>query len=150
MLNSVTLMGRLTADPELRHTASDLAVVRFTVAVDRDYTRQGADKQTDFINIVAWRNTAEFVSKYFRKGQLVAVKGSIQTGSYTDKDGNKRYTFEVVADNVYFAEAKRDSYGDGGYSNAPQAGRQSEQNVGYSSGDASDFGDMPTDDDLPF
>lgn len=150
MLNSVTLMGRLTADPELRHTSSDLAVARFSIAVDRDYTRQGADKQTDFINIVAWRSTAEFVNKYFRKGQLVAVKGSIQTGSYTDRDGNKRYTFEVVADNVYFAEAKRDNYGDGGYSNASQVQKPAEQNTAYSSGDASDFGDMPTDDDLPF
>lgn len=148
MLNSVTLMGRLTADPELKHTTSDIALVRFSIAVDRDYTKSGAEKQTDFINIVAWRNTAEFVSKYFRKGQLVAIKGSIQTGSYTDNNGNKRYTFDVVADNVYFAEGKRDS------SNAPgtydNQSRTNDSMAAYSSGSASDFGDMPTDDDLPF
>ncbi len=149
MLNSVVLMGRLTADPELKHTSNDLALVRFSIAVDRDYTKAGAEKQTDFINIIAWRNTAEFVSKYFRKGQLVAIKGSIQTGSYTDSNGNKRYTFEVLADNVYFAESKRDSAAAGSYEQ-PAASRQSEPPATYSNGSASDFGDMPTDDDLPF
>ena len=109
MLNSVILMGRLTANPELRHTPNDIAVTSFTLAVDRGYAKAGAERVTDFIDIVAWRNTAEFVSKYFRKGQLVAVEGSIQTRSYQDKEGNKRKAFEVVASQVHFAEPKRDT-----------------------------------------
>ncbi len=115
MLNTAILMGRLTADPELRHTPSDVAVTSFTLAVDRSYVKSGADRQVDFIDIVAWRSTAEFVCRYFHKGQLVAVQGSIQTRNYTDKEGNKRKAFEVVADNVHFAEPKRDS----SYSQAP-------------------------------
>ena len=107
MLNTAILMGRLTADPELRHTPSDVAVTSFTLAVDRSYVKSGADRQVDFIDIVAWRSTAEFVCRYFHKGQLVAVQGSIQTRSYTDKEGNKRKAFEVVADNVHFAEPKQ-------------------------------------------
>ena len=104
MLNNVVLMGRLTADPELRHTPNDIPVTSFTLAVDRSYVKSGADRQTDFIDIVAWRSTAEFVCRYFRKGLLVAVQGSIQTRSYQDKEGNKRKAFEIVADNVHFAE----------------------------------------------
>ena len=109
MLNSVCLMGRLVADPELRQTPSGVSVCSFRIAVDRTYQPKGQEKQTDFINIVTWRSTAEFVSRYFRKGQLVAVQGSIQTGQYTDRDGNKRTTFDVVADNVFFAEKKAKS-----------------------------------------
>ena len=109
MLNSVCLMGRLTADPELKSTQLGVSVCNFRIAVDRTYTPKGQEKQTDFINIVTWRGTAEFVSRYFRKGQLVAVQGSIQTGQYTDRDGNKRTTFDVVADNVFFAEKKAES-----------------------------------------
>lgn len=109
MLNSVCLMGRLVADPELRQTPSGVSVCSFRIAVDRTYTPKGQEKQTDFINIVTWRSTAEFVSRYFRKGQLVAVQGSIQTSQYTDRDGNKRTTFDVVADNVFFAEKKAES-----------------------------------------
>ena len=109
MLNSVCLMGRLTADPELKSTQLGVSVCNFRIAVDRTYTPKGQEKQTDFINIVTWRSTAEFVSRYFRKGQLVAVQGSIQTGQYTDRDGNKRTTFDVVADNVFFAEKKAES-----------------------------------------
>ncbi|KAA3405073.1 single-stranded DNA-binding protein [Akkermansia muciniphila] len=107
MLNIVALMGRLTADPELRTTPSNVPVTVFTLAVDRSYSKQGEERQTDFITIVAWRHTAEFVCKYFRKGQLVAVDGSIQTRRYTDKEGNKRTAFEVVAANVHFAEARK-------------------------------------------
>ena len=107
MLNQAVLMGRLTAEPELKHTQSGVAVVRFTLAVDRSYAKQGEERQTDFINITAWRQTADFVSRYFRKGQLVAVQGTIQTGSYTDRDGNRRNTFEVLADQVHFAERKQ-------------------------------------------
>lgn len=109
MLNVAVLMGRLVADPELRHTANDLAVTTFTLAVDRSYVKSGVERQADFIDVVAWRSTADFVCKYFRKGQLVAVQGSIQTRSYTDRDGNKRKAFEVVADSVHFAESKRNN-----------------------------------------
>lgn len=109
MLNSVCLMGRLTADPELKSTQSGVSVCSFRIAVDRTYQPKGQEKQTDFINIVTWRGTAEFVSRYFRKGQLVAVQGSIQTSQYTDRDGNKRTAFYVVADNVFFAEKKAES-----------------------------------------
>ena len=107
MLNLVALMGRLTADPEIRTTPAGTQVTTFTLAVDRGYVKEGQERQTDFITIVAWRHTAEFVCKYFRKGQLVAVDGSIQTRRYTDKEGNKRTAFEVVAANVHFAEAKK-------------------------------------------
>ena len=105
-MNQVVLMGRLTADPELRHTPNELAVTAFTVAVNRPYGKDGEERQADFINIVAWRATAEFVCKYFRKGQMIAVQGSIQTRSYTDKDGNKRKAFEVIADKVHFTGEK--------------------------------------------
>ncbi len=160
MLNVAVLMGRFVADPELRHTPSGVAVTSFTVAVDRSYVKAGAERQTDFIDVVAWRNTAEFVCKYFRKGQLVAVQGSIQTRSYTDKDGNKRKAFEIVADNVHFAEPKRDNASAGNYQqqpvkqereNASAAQGQSEQPAAaYSSGDTGDFEEIPSDDDLPF
>lgn len=106
MLNRVCLMGRLTRDPELRRTQNGVSVTTFTLAVDRNYQADKNNKQADFINIVAWRHTAEFAEKYFTKGQLVAVEGSIQTRSYQDKDGNSRTAFEVVADQVYFAEKK--------------------------------------------
>jgi len=107
MLNSVDLMGRLTAEPELRTTNNDIAVVSFRIAVERDFKNSIGKKEADFINITAWRQTAEFASNYFTKGMLVAVKGSIQTQSYTDKEGNNRTSFEVVADRLYFAEGKR-------------------------------------------
>jgi len=107
-MNVAILMGRLTATPELRQTTSGIAVTSFTLAIDR-YTKAGDEKKADFINIIAWRQTAEFVANYFKKGQLVAVEGSIQTRKYQDKEGNNRIAFEVVASNVHFAEAKRDS-----------------------------------------
>lgn len=108
MLNKAILMGRLTSDPELRHTQSNTAVVNFTLAVDRAYSKD-REKQTDFIEVVAWRSTAEFAFKYFRKGQLVAVVGSIQTRTWEDKQGSKRKSVEVVADEVHFAEPKRNA-----------------------------------------
>ncbi|MDR1564761.1 MAG: single-stranded DNA-binding protein [Oscillospiraceae bacterium] len=148
MLNNVTLMGRLVAEPELRHTPNDVPVVTFTLAVERDYVSSGHERQTDFIDIVAWRKTAEFVSKYFHKGQLVAVNGSIQTRSYEAKDGSKRKAFEIVADNVYFAEAKRNS--DSGvatqYGEPPPIAEPSS----FSSGSDEAFEEIITDDDLPF
>lgn len=107
-MNQVNLIGRLTSDPELRHTQSDVAITRFSIAVDRR-VKAGEEKQTDFINIIAWKQTAEFICKYFSKGQRIALTGRIQTGSYTDRDGNKRYTFDVVAENVEFCESKEKS-----------------------------------------
>lgn len=110
MLNSVVLMGRLTADPELKTTASNVSVVSFSLAVERNFAdKQSGQRQTDFIDVTAWRSTADFVARYFRKGQLVAIQGSLQVRSYEDRDGNKRRAYEVVADNVYFAESKRDA-----------------------------------------
>ena len=112
MLNHIVIMGRLTRDPELRRTGSGIAVASFTVAVDRDFGgRDGGEKETDFIDCVAWRQTGEFVSKYFTKGRMIVVSGRLQIRSWTDKDGNKRRTAEVVADNCYFGDSKRDDQG---------------------------------------
>ena len=109
MLNHITIMGRLTKDPELRRTGSGVAVVSFTVAVDRDFTsKDSGEKETDFIDCVAWRQTGEFVSKYFFKGKMAVVSGRLQIRSWTDKDGNNRRTAEIVADNVYFGDSKKD------------------------------------------
>lgn len=117
MLNRVTIMGRMTRDPELRRTGSGTPVTSFTVAVDRDFSgKDGAEKETDFIDCVAWRNTAELVDKYFSKGRMIVVSGRLQIRSWTDNDGNKRRTAEVVADNVYFGDRKNDdSDNSGGY-----------------------------------
>ena len=110
MLNHITIMGRLTRDPELRRTGSGIAVASFSLAVDRDYSpKDGGERETDFIDCVAWRQTGEFVSKYFTKGRMAVVSGRLQIRSWTDKDGNKRRTAEVVADNVYFGDSRRDS-----------------------------------------
>lgn len=106
MLNVVVLMGRLTSDPEIRHTPNDVAVTSFSIAVERSY-KSGDERQTDFIDIVAWRSTAEFICKYFRKGQMIAIHGSIQTGTYKDKEGNTRKIFEVLADTAHFADSKK-------------------------------------------
>ena len=107
MLNKIFLMGRLVRDPELRHTGSGTAVASFTLAVDRDYKTQNGEKETDFIDIVAWRTTAEFVSKYFTKGRMAVVEGRLQIRDWTDKDGGNRRSAEVVADNIYFGDSKR-------------------------------------------
>ena len=107
MLNKVILMGRLTKEPELRHTQADVPVASFTLAVDRGYKKDNDATNTDFINIVAWRGTAEFVSKWFSKGQLVAVSGRLQVRTYEDRDGQKRIATEVVADECFFAESKK-------------------------------------------
>ena len=110
MLNHITVMGRLTRDPELRRTGSGVAVASFTVAVDRDFTdKQSGEKETDFIDCVAWRQTGEFVSKYFTKGRMAVVSGRLQIRTWNDKDGNKRRTAEIVADNVYFGDSKSDT-----------------------------------------
>ena len=162
MLNHITIMGRLTRDPELRRTGSGIAVASFTVAVDRDFGgRDGGEKETDFIDCVAWRQTGEFVSKYFTKGRMIVVSGRLQIRSWTDKDGNKRRTAEVVADNCYFGDSKRDdsgssfggnTYGGNSYGSAYSA--PSGNYGGYSApagAPASDFAMLDDDDaQLPF
>ena len=112
MLNKIIIMGRLTRDPELRRTGSGTAVTSFSLACDRDFKSQSGDKETDFIEVVAWKNTAEFVSKYFSKGRMAVVEGRLQIRDWTDKSGNKRTTAEVVAENVYFADSKRSESND--------------------------------------
>ena len=164
MLNHITIMGRLTRDPELRRTGSGIAVASFSLAVDRDYSpKDGGERETDFIDCVAWRQTGEFVSKYFTKGRMAVVSGRLQIRSWTDKDGNKRRTAEVVADNVYFGDSKRDdqggssysgnSYGNyGNYGSAPAAPAAPAYG-GYSAptAPASDFAMLDDDDaQLPF
>jgi single-strand DNA-binding protein len=144
MLNCAVIMGRLTADPELRQTPSGVSVTRFTVAVDRGYVKAGEERKADFINVVAWRQTAEFVSRYFQKGSMIAVQGSIQTGSY-EKDGVKRYTVEISADNVSFCGSKSET----GTNGAPSA-TVSTAAPSFSNGGLDDFAAMADDDDLPF
>ncbi len=143
MLNCAVIMGRLTADPELRQTPSGVAVTRFTVAVERSFVKAGEERKADFINVVAWRQTAEFVTRYFTKGSMIAVQGAIQTGSY-EKDGVKRSTFEIVADNVSFCGSKSES----GTSGAPRTPITSAPS--FSNGSVDDFAAMADDDDLPF
>lgn len=161
MLNVAVLMGRLTADPELRHTPNGIAVTTFTIAVDRGYAKAGTERQADFIDIVAWRGTAEFVCKYFRRGQMIAVEGSIQTRSYTDREGVKRKAFEIQANNVSFTESKRSSEGSsyggdngqnygGSYNTNSYSKPAAEPAPAYTSGDTGDFEEIPMDDDLPF
>ena len=152
MLNCAVLMGRLVADPELRTTTSGISVTSFRIAVDRSFVRQGEERQADFIDIVAWRQTAEFVSRYFRKGSMIAVQGSIQTRNYEDKQGNKRTAVEVVADNVSFCGSKAESGTQGGsrpYENvAPVAAAPA---ASFASGSMGDFESIEDDDDsLPF
>ena len=108
MLNHIVLMGRLCADPELRRTNSGTPVTSFTLAVDRDFKNQNGEKEADFVPVIAWRNTAEFVSKYFTKGRMAVVDGRLQMRNWTDNNGNKRTTAEVVAENVYFGDTKRE------------------------------------------
>ena len=129
MLNKIILMGRLTRDPELRRTNSGAAVTSFTLAVDRDFKGQNGEKETDFIDVTCWRNTAEFVSKYFTKGRMAVVEGRLQIRDWTDKDGGKRRTAEVVADSVYFGDSQRETSQDF------QAPRQDFQEVTEEDGD---------------
>ena len=173
MLNHIVIMGRLTRDPELRRTGSGIAVASFSVAVDRDFGKnENGEKETDFIDCVAWRNTAEFVSKYATKGRMVAVSGRLQIRSWTDKDGNKRRAAEIVADNVYFGDSRRDSdngsnayggnsyggnsYGGNSYGGSSYAAPASAPSPSYGSysapsAPASDFAMLEDDDaQLPF
>ena len=136
MFNLVVLTGRLTADPELKTTPNGTNVTTFAIAVERRY-RSGEERQTDFINIVAWQKTAEFITKYFKKGNLIGIEGSIQTRRYQDKNGNNRTAFEVIANNVQFVESKREAGAEG---------------ASFSNADVNDFAEMDTvdDSDLPF
>ena len=144
MLNHITIMGRLTRDPELRRTGSGVAVASFTVAVDRDFTGgDGKEKEVDFIDCVAWRNTGEFVSKYFTKGRMIVVSGRLQIRSWTDKDGNKRRTAEVVADSVYFAGSKPDgnsNHGGNSYGSAPAPSYGGNYGGGYNQPAQNEYG----------
>lgn len=147
MINNVVLMGRLTAAPELKTTQSGISTVRFSVAVERRYNKQGEERQTDFVDCVAWRQTAEFVSKYFNKGSMIAVIGSIQTRSYEDKNGNKRKAVEVQVENVSFCGSKSES-GTGG--NNPNLDILKDKVEQFNAPQTdSGYTDIP-DDDLPF
>ena len=151
MLNKIILMGRLTRDPELRRTQSGTAVTSFSIAVDRDFKSQSGEKETDFIDIVAWRSTAEFVSKYLTTGRMAVVEGRLQIRDWTDRDGGKRRSAEVIADNVYFGDSRRDGAGDfggaPGYS-APMGGRS---NYAAPMDNHSDFAEIGEEDgELPF
>lgn len=136
MLNCAVVMGRLIADPEVRSTPSGVSVCRFTIVVDRNYVKEGEKRGADFIDILAWRQTAEFVGKYFTKGQQISIQGSIQTGSY-EKDGIKRRTFEIVAENVSFCGSKNESNG-------------ASETPSFSNADTGDFVSSVDDDELPF
>lgn len=159
MLNKIFLQGRLVADPELRHTQSGVAVSSFRLAVDRDFKdRETGERKADFINVVAWRQTGEFVSRFLSKGRMAIVEGKLQTREYTDREGNRRYATEVVADNVYFGDSRKDAEG-GGYAPAPSrggfgapAGGSYAQPSGYSAAPVVDqFADLTDDDgELPF
>lgn len=136
MFNIAILTGRMTADPELKTTPSGTSVCSFTIAVERRF-KQGEERQADFVNIVAWRNTAEFISKFFAKGSMIGIEGFIQTRKYQDKNGNNRTAFEVVANNVQFVESKKD--------NATET-----EPASFSDDSADDFTEIDPDDDLPF
>ena len=128
-------MGRLTRDPELRHTGSGTAVASFSLAVDRDFKSQSGEKETDFIDIVAWRNTAEFVSKYFSKGRMAVVEGRLQIRDWTDRDGGKRRSAEVIAENVYFGDSKKESSGNAPSYAAPPSAAQGFEEIGEEDGE---------------
>lgn len=147
MINSVVLMGRLVADPELRTTTTGRSVCSFRIAVDRSYVRNGEERTADFISIVAWENTANFVSRYFRKGSMIALQGQIQTRQYEDKTGAKRTAFEVIAREVSFCGSKAESGTTGG-AYAPAAAPA--QAPAYQSAAPSDFEEITDDEDLPF
>ena len=145
MINTVALTGRLTADPELKHTSNGIAVLSFCVAVNRRFK----DQQADFINCVAWRQTAEFICKYFVKGQMIGLEGSIQTRNYTDQDGNKRNATEVLVENASFCESKK-SESNSRPPPSAAAPAAAAPSPGYFSGSSEDFEEITPDDDLPF
>lgn len=138
MLNKSIIMGRLVADPEIRTTQNGVSVASLRVAVDRDYTPKGEERQTDFINVTAWRQTAEFISRYFSKGRMIVAEGRLQVRNYEDKSGNKRTAYEIVADNVYFGDSKSES-----------GSTQAKKTVALTVDDLEDFEDVD-DDEMPF
>ena len=159
MINVAVIMGRLTADPELKTTQGGNSVCSFTVAVDRNYAPQGQERKTDFINVVAWRQTAEFVSKWFRKGQMIALKGPIQVRNYEDRNGNKRTAVEIVADNISFCGSKAETGAGGQNAGAPAPSGnpappvpayQQGSGAGVSNATPDDFSQVEMDDELPF
>lgn len=142
MINSVVIMGRLTYEPELKATQSGVSVINFQIACDRNYQSQGQERKADFIDCIAWRQTAEFISRYFHKGSMIAIEGAIQTDNFTDKDGNKRKSVTVVANNVSFCGSKAEGgTTNNGFSQAAPS---------YASVDNSDFEEIDDNDDLPF
>lgn len=147
MLNVVAIMGRLTADPELKTTSQGTYTTRFNIACDRSYSK--GEKQTDFITVTAWRQTAEFICKYFQKGSLIAIDGSIQTNQYKDKNGNNRTSFEVLAKNVNFAGAKNDTSARS-FDEQTKDYQQQAQAESYAQGGDDDFALIDDSDDLPF
>ena len=148
MLNKAILVGRLVDDPELKQTASGISVLSFTLACQRRYQNQSnGQRSADFIDLVAWRSTAEFIAKYFTKGKLIGIDGSIQTRIYQDKNGNNRKAVEVLVDNAYFIESKGSS---STFEPAQPAAVSSQQNMNYSNGDTDDFEEFFPEDDLPF
>ena len=150
MLNCAVIMGRLVADPELRTTTSGISVTSFRVAVDRSFVRQGEERQADFIDVVAWRQTAEFVTRFFRKGSMIAVQGSIQTRNYEDRNGNKRTAVEIVADNVSFCGSKAESGSAGAPAPRYDEPARPQSAPAFASGGMGDFNDIQDDDELPF
>lgn len=151
MLNKIFLQGRLVADPEMRHTPAGVAVASLRLAVDRDFKdKETGEKKADFINVVAWRSTAEFVSRYFGKGRMAVVEGRLQMRDYTDREGSKRTVAEVVADNVYFGDSKKDGAGGGSYGGG-YSGSSSAPAYPVSSDGDSQFAELTDDDgELPF
>lgn len=145
MVNCAVIMGRLVADPELRTTGSGISVTSFTVAVERRFARQGEERQADFIDCIAWRQQAEFISKFFRRGSMIAIQGNIQTRTYEDKNGNKRKAVEIVVDNASFCGSKSESGTVGRVDNVMNA----QPAPSYSTADEGDFKEIP-EDDLPF
>lgn len=149
MINTAVIMGRLTADPELRQTQSGISVARFSVAVERPYSKDG-ERQTDFLDVVALRNTADFVCRYFVKGQMIAISGSIQARTYTDRDGNRRKSVEIVADGVSFCGDKPERKAQT-YDAEPVSAEPAKPELRYQQQSMDDFVDVPmSDDDLPF
>ena len=144
-MNVVVLVGRLTDNPELRKTSSDISVTRFSIAVDRPH-KSGEERQADFISLVAWRQTAEFITRYFTKGQRIGVEGSLRMNKFTDKDGNNRTSCEVVINNAHFVENKRDNNSSSTAENVAQSKNASS----FTSTDSEDYGEITSDDDLPF
>ena len=148
-MNVICLMGRLTGDPELKTTQNGVSVTSFSVAVDRAYRSKDQERQTDFINCVAWRSTAEFISRFFHKGQRIALQGSLQSRKYTANDGSQRTVYEVVVDNAFFCESKGGNAG-GAPSYDSQVPVYSEAKPAFSTANSGDFEDILTDEDLPF